>query len=448
MEKNQLFNQTRLRLAVWYALVMGCILGLSGFGVYHVVAHAYYETIDRGLESLADALHSSIEPVWQQPGHLKQIAQQLALELCVSQADCPTKIAVIKRPIAGAADPISYYMRLLDLSGKPISLAGLQLQQLPLTSPANQWQTLADSSGTHYRQFTLPLHTQNQLSGYMQVGRSLNDLDQHLTALRLTLWLGCAIAIILISISSWWLAGLAMQPVYRSYQQMQQFTADAAHEFRTPLAAMRSTIDAALRLQGQPGSSPLADPADGILSVLKRQNTRLSQLVGDLLLLARLDRQQQAEEYQPCCLNDLISDLVEELAFLAVEAQVKLKQVQTQEKLFVLGNEEQLYRLISNLIVNAIQATPSGGKVTVFLERSEQYALIQVQDTGVGIAPEHQKRIFDRFFRVNCDRSRASGGSGLGLAIARAIVTAHKGSIQVQSQPERGSTFIVRLPLN
>ncbi|MHC5718447.1 MAG: sensor histidine kinase, partial [Nostoc sp.] len=171
-------------------------------------------------------------------------------------------------------------------------------------------------------------------------------------------------------------------------------------------------------------------------------------LVGDLLLLARLDQHQLAGEHHLCCLNDVISDLIEELAFLAIEAQVKLvQQVQTPKKVCILGNEEQLYRLISNLIINGIQATPNGGQVTVTLESGDRYALIIVQDTGIGIALEHQGRIFGRFYRINKDRSRANGGSGLGLALACAIARAHRGSIQVQSQLNKGSTFTVKLPL-
>ncbi|WP_315791172.1 two-component system sensor histidine kinase RppB [Fischerella sp. JS2] len=442
MERNPIFRQTRLRLAAWYTLVMGSILGLSGLGVYSVVAHAYYESVDQGLESVAKALHQSIEPAWQQPGHLQQLAKELSLEICITQTNCLPKTAVIKQPIAEAANQVSYYIRLLDRSGKPFAIAGIPLDELPITSSSKNWQTLIDSSGTRYRQITLSMHSQNQLSGYLQVARSLTDLEQHLAFFRLTLWLGLPISMIFVGLSSWWLAGRAMQPIYNSYQQMQQFTADAAHEFRTPLAAMYSTIEAAIKLQQEPKSNV------GILDVLKHQNRRLSQLVGDLLLLTRIDQKQLTGEHQPCCLNDLISDLIEELAFLAVETGVNLsKQVLVSEKLYVRGNEEQLYRLISNLIVNAIQATPSRGKVTVFLESSESYAIIRVQDTGIGIAVEHQKRIFDRFYRVDRDRSRTSGGSGLGLAIAMVIVQAHKGTIHVQSQPGLGSTFTVRLPL-
>ncbi|NEQ18946.1 MAG: ATP-binding protein [Microcoleus sp. SIO2G3] len=95
----------------------------------------------------------------------------------------------------------------------------------------------------------------------------------------------------------------------------------------------------------------------------------------------------------------------------------------------------------------AIQYTPTGGYVTVILKRSNGDAVIEIEDTGIGIAPNEQNRIFDRFYRVHSDRSRSTGGSGLGLAIAQAIVQAHEGSIQVQSQLGKGSTFIVRLPL-
>jgi two-component system, OmpR family, Ni(II)-sensor and/or redox sensor kinase NrsS len=111
-----------------------------------------------------------------------------------------------------------------------------------------------------------------------------------------------------------------------------------------------------------------------------------------------------------------------------------------------LGNESQLYRLVSNLIANAIHYTPKGGQVLISLTMGDRHALIAVQDTGIGIAPTEQTQIFDRFYRVDSDRSRKTGGTGLGLAISQAIAHLHQGNIAVKSELGTGSTFTIYLP--
>lgn len=446
MNHNKLFQLTRWRLAGWYAGVMGVILSLCGLGIYEAIAHAHWVTLDRELESVAGTLHDSLEPTLKQPGRLEPAAGRLLPNLCIVGASCLTELTNSERHTLGAIHQGDYYMRLVDRSKRLVALAGLQPEGLSLESDRSPllWQTLKDRKGDRYQQISLALHTQDNRSwGYMQVGRSLKDFDDYLAAVRLILLLGLPAAMLLVGGASWWLAGRAMQPIHQSYQKMQQFTSDAAHELRTPLAAIQATVESALRL------TQLSEAeARDILSALKRQNHRLSQLVKDLLLLSRMDQQALPVKRQLCCLNDLISDVEEEFAALVIAANVTLTtEVQVPKPLYVTGDEEQLYRLVSNLIVNAIQYTPAGGQVTVILDTSDRHALIQVKDTGVGIAPEDLQMIFERFYRVNSDRSRHTGGSGLGLPIAAAIAQAHQGSIQVQSELGFGSTFMIRLPL-
>jgi signal transduction histidine kinase len=443
VNQNKLFNRTRSQLAISYAAVMGLILSLLGFGVYKAIAHAHWIAIDRELESVAGTLHDSLEIKLQQPGRLEPIVNELLPNLRVIGVN-GVKEQLADRHILSAINQSYYYIRLFDYSGKLIATAGAYPETLPPKFNSQHWQTLADSEGNIYHQISVSLHT-NTLEdwGYFQVGRSLQDFNSYLSTVRLILKLGLPTALILVAFSSWWLAGLAMKPIYSSYRQIQQFTADAAHELRTPLAASQATVESALLM-------PKLDEKEAreILQTVDRQNRRLTQLVADLLLLARMDNQPIAEIPQLCCLHDLVSDLVEELAAMAIASEVALtSEIRVQQQLNVVANPDQLYRLVANLIVNAIQYTPAGGKVTVILDCSHSEAIIQVQDTGIGIAAGDIGQIFDRFYRVNSDRARHTGGSGLGLAIAQTIARAHRGSLSARSELGCGSTFILRLPL-
>lgn len=437
MHRNHLFNHSRLQLASWYAGVMGAILSLCGVAVYQMNVQDHWQALERELKSISGTLHDGLEPILKQPGQMEPTAQQLLPGLCISGSNCTDSISRVH--VLGTVQRDDSYVRFADLSNRVIATVG-QLPQVTAEFPTSSWQTL-QTEGTRYYQHSLLLKTAiGQPWGYMQIGRSLNDYDAHLTSLRAFLFLGLPIAMLLIGGASWWLAGLAMQPVYQSYQQIQQFTADAAHELRTPLAAIQATVEATL------GTDNLTlQEACDTMQTLKRQNSRLAQLVQDLLLLSRMDLQVLPLKKQPCCLNDLVSDLVEEFASLAIAAHLTL-QIHTHQPLYVSGDSDQLYRLFANLIDNAIQYTSPGGKVIISLNREEHYAVVRVQDTGIGIAPEEQPRIFDRFYRVSHDRSRSSGGAGLGLAIAQAIAQFHNGSIQVQSELGRGSVFTIRLP--
>ncbi|WP_066423943.1 two-component system sensor histidine kinase RppB [Anabaena sp. 4-3] len=445
MKQNRLFQRTRLRLAVWYALVMALILTLCGIGIYKAVSHAHWMTLDQEIETVAGTLHDSIELKLQQPGKLEPVIYGLLPKICIVGKTCISEPINSHRHTLSAIHQEHYYVRFYDNSGRLFAIAGAYPEGISSKFNPELWQTLKDSQGKIYHQISRTLHTQDNLDwGYIQVGRSIEDFSNYLDAVKLTLAFGSPMVIGLVGFASWWLAGLAMQPIYKSYRQIQQFTADAAHELRTPLAATQATVESALLM------SQLDElEARELLQTIQRQNQRLTNLVADLLLLSRLDRQPVTISYDICCLNDIISDLIEEFAALAIAANITLKsEFMVTKPVNIIGNQDQIYRLISNLIINAIQYTLSGGKVIVSLDRSEQYAVIQVQDTGIGIPQLELSRIFDRFYRVNSDRSRSTGGSGLGLAIAQAIVQAHHGSIDVQSQLDQGSIFTIKLPVD
>lgn len=446
MNQNKLFRLTRVRLALYYALVMGLILSLCAFGFYRAVFHAHVVALDSEIESVAGTLHDSLELKLQQPGRLEPIAHLLFpnIDHCANGASCIQQPPDSKRHLLGIVTKTNYYVRFFNTSGKLIATAGSYPQGLPTIFNQKTWQFIKDGKGKDYHQISVVLHTQNHQDwGYMQVGRSLSEFNGYLDSVKLILVLGLPLAMGMIATASWWLSGLAMKPIYQSYRQIQQFTADAAHELRTPLAATAATVESAL-LMPQLEEEETRD----ILQTIHRQNQRLTTLVVDLLMLARLDKQ-PIKQREECYLNDIISDLIEEFAAMATAAGITLTCViRVHQPLNTIGNPDQLYRLISNLIVNAIQYTPSYGEVTIFLNKTDYHAVIKVQDTGIGIPQNELYRIFDRFYRVSSDRSRSTGGSGLGLAIAQAIVQAHQGKLSVQSELGKGSTFTVQLPLD
>lgn len=226
----------------------------------------------------------------------------------------------------------------------------------------------------------------------------------------------------------------------RAFESLRQFTADAAHEFRSPLAVIFSEADVALSQKRSP------DEYEESLGVIKDEARRLSLLVDDMLDLARADAGAQQLQRAEFYLNDLVDECCRSARALAAPKRISLL-AESAPDLIYFGDEELLRRLLMNLLNNAVKYTPEGGEVKVSLKNDDRQATIAIADTGIGIPPEVSERIFDRFFRVDKARSRAEGGTGLGLPIARWIAEAHGGNITVQSEPGRGSTFTVFLPM-
>jgi signal transduction histidine kinase len=448
VHQNRLFNRTRIQLTGFYAIVIGLITLLCGYTIHVVMIRAFSRTIDRELNTLAGTVHDSLEAVLVQPEIVDPVALKLLPGLCVIGKPCsPIKP---DSQLGKLTHNQGYYLRLLNLNGRTIASLGSTKHKFPDRLPIGHWETITENRGDRYHLHTLPLKTiDNRNWGYLQVAQSFDLLDEYMHSLHLLLMFGIPLAMLPIGGASWWLSGLAMQPIYQSYEQIQQFTADAAHELRTPLSVMSIAVDSTLE------STKIESEDRNNLEIAKRQIHHLTRLTADLLWLSRLEAQQLPLQSQPCYLNDLVSDLEEELAPLAIASKIDLRSEIPAKPLYVNGDSDRLYQAIANLINNAIRYTPAGGVVTIVLAEIDRQAIVTVQDNGVGIASEDLPHIFDRFYRVQTDRARSSGGTGLGLAIVRAIVTAHQGSIQVVSQlgdrrqqpPQSGTKFTVRLPL-
>lgn len=223
-----------------------------------------------------------------------------------------------------------------------------------------------------------------------------------------------------------------------AFEIQRQFTANAAHELRTPLSLMQVQLDL-YNSTRHPDND--ADTLQTIKMVTE-QNGRLSKMVKTLLDMSELQTVGRDDEIM---VDALVDEVLADLDPLAQEKNIKL--TGKCKKITMVGSDILIYRLVYNLVENAIKYNHSGGQVTVTAYRKEKHVYLSVEDTGNGIPEELRERVFEPFFRVDKSRSRELGGVGLGLALVREIVRVHDGSITVRSNPSGGTVFDVILPL-
>ncbi|MHC5862356.1 HAMP domain-containing sensor histidine kinase [Nostoc sp.] len=327
-----------------------------------------------------------------------------------------------------------------DAKGNLIAKQGQDILSLP--THVKEGEQINPVGKNRIQSVTLPIINSDdkQFIGYVRASQSLEEFDETLNKLDLGLGGGIVVALIISGAGGVWLTRQAMQPIEESFERLKQFTADASHELRSPLMAIKSNAGVALKYPE--GMRKTDAEKFQAISSATNQMTRLTE---DLLFLARHDNIPNYIK-ETVNLSSILNNLVQLYQPQAMAKEIHLKS-QLTEKLYLLGDPNQITRLFSNLIQNAIHYTLSKRTIEITANRSVSHLVVNVQDTGVGIAPGDLENIFERFWRADKSRSYNSGGSGLGLAIAQAIAENHGGLITATSQLGIGSCFTVRLSI-
>lgn len=287
-----------------------------------------------------------------------------------------------------------------------LALAGIWLTlrqwELPMATMAETARNVTASGGSRHR-FVAPPDAPE----LVEIAHTFNELLDHLATLQ---------------------------------EFQQQLLADAAHELRTPLTVLRGELEVTLRRERAPAEYRET------LETCRGEIERLSRLTDNLLTLARMDARPPMGLEETLDLGTLCREAAERLAPSARDAGIQFR-IEATATLFLRGDRLALERVLANLLDNALRHTPRGETVRLRAFRDRHEGVVEVIDSGPGIAPEHHPRLFERFYRVETGRPRERGGAGLGLAIVKALVTAHGGAVAVRSEVGRGSSFVVRLPL-
>jgi OmpR-family two-component system manganese-sensing sensor histidine kinase len=440
-----MFQATRRRLALWYTTITAVVLLVFASGVYLYVRTTLVERVDDTLNHVVEIVERSMVI---EPGG----AMGDRVLTAVGVVEPPMRVNV-EASFRDNAETLEDDHIDLEWFGPTGQLAWSTLAD-PLNLPVRNnpaGETVRVRDNQVLRQVTRRVVAGHQILGYLRVSHPWFEVTVPSRRLILDLTLGTSLMVGAVAGIGWLLSGIAIAPVRDSYQQLRQFTADASHELRNPIAVIQTNVQVAL-------ADPEADTdtQQQQFLVIERLTRRLGKLVDDLLFLTRQESGLVSLQRHPVRLDTVLAEVVEEQTAIAQEAGITLTYQSpgaTKEQAGTIqGDRDQLIRLFTNLVSNGLQYTPAGGTVAVTLAPSRwqnQGAIaVQVKDTGQGIAPEALPHVFDRFYRADPARPRPqrSAGSGLGLAIAKVIVDNHRGEIRLDSTPAQGTTVSVWLP--
>lgn len=454
----------RLRLTLWYLLTFSLILLLSGFILYWQIERSLLAQIDAALQLVASQAQVNVD------ASNNHFAFQNV-----------EKIPWLSRRFS---DDMGIF--LLDAEGMVLDRVGndAELHAFPPKIGLHTYRENEDG----WRVYTEPVRGQGEvISSLIQVVQSQEPAEETLMTLQFQLLWGLPLALGLAGVGGYFLASRALAPIDRitrtarainskdlaqrinyigpadevgrlaatfdgmldrlqeGFERERRFTGDAAHELRTPLAALKGRIGVTLSQTRKPPEYTAT------LQEMEQQVDRLIRLSNDLLFMARLDQQQLSIQKERIDLDALLGALVDQVRPMAENKAIHLA-LTVPPQAMIQGDIDLLIRLFLNLLDNAVKYTPVSGQITVQVQETASSSVtISVSDSGPGIPPKDLPHLFERFYRVEGARSRlggtnGDGGAGLGLAIAHEIASVHGGTLKVRSTVGQGSTLIVSLP--
>lgn len=418
------------RLWLAYLSAMSVIFGVSALAVYSFLSAGLRQDQNERLQTLAQAAVPSLETI--KTRGIKILDKDLPWRSLFEQ---------------------NQSLEWFDADGQIIAREGRFFPNYPLAKTAsvtrlNEGSPLVEEKGD-IRSVSIAVYSDSwdkktlHLVGYIRASESTQELASRLNQLQLGLEIGGVSVLILSSVSGVFLISLATQPVKESYQHLKHFTADASHELRNPLTVILTSVELM-----QNHTELFSQDDVRKLATISSATQQIRRIVEDLRFLSQTDTMADSGfiEYSAIPLDEVLQDLAD-----SFETQAESKKLSFESNIAtgiaVKGDTHQLKRLFANLLENAIKYTNSGGRVKLFLEKHKQFAVVRVEDTGIGIPEEYLSLIFQRFWRADKARVQEREGLGLGLAIAEAIVQRHLGKIKVNSTEGMGSTFQVYLPL-
>lgn len=459
----------RFRLTVWYAGLLAALLALFGVSVYFGLARYLEWSLRDSLTKQAQQIavsHLADIGLTGEDYVIGEIREHYAPEINsrfvrVTRSD-GSLMYVSGVPQDGSFDP----------TGLPVPTMPSEVSTREVHLPQGDGEVLL---------YTMPFTARDGSRFIVEIGAPFDQIESVLHGLLLTLGLGLPVIVALSIGGGYFVMRRALEPVDAltqsaeritsrnlnerlpivptgdelerlsvslnsmvarldaAFTHIRRFSADASHELRTPLTVLRGELEAVAQ---EPHLT--AEMREMIGSALE-ETERLAKIVESLLVISRLDAGEARMERARFDLAELTATTVEQLQLLAEDKNITLVS-DTQETVEIEGDRARLKQVVVNLIDNAIKYTPAGGRVEARVLHEDGHALLEVNDTGVGIPAEALPHIFERFYRVDKARTRAVGGTGLGLAIVKSICTAHGGQVKVESTENRGSRFTVQLP--